>query len=148
MGIKSSIRRGVKYLPISSELQRAVALDEHADVGLDQGLEAVGEEAIEGLLPEDEVILDAEFEVEGEGAEGGSASKLDDLADKLSGDEPDAFTRLWAKGNEVLGDDKWKKAMNAIYKKLGCGGMKFSVLDNDAQDALLKAMEEAIEKGA
>jgi hypothetical protein len=148
MGMKSSVRRLVKYLPISSELQRAVALDEHADVGLDQGLEAVGEEAIEGLLPEDEVILEGEYTVEGEGAEGGSASKLDDLADKMSGDEPDAFTKLWAKGNEILGDGKWLKEMDAIYEKLGCGGMKFSVLDNDAQEALLKTMDDAIEKGA
>ena len=149
MAMKCPVRRLVKYLPISSELQRAVALDEHADIGLDQGLEAVGEEAIEGLLPEDEVILDADYTVEGEEDEGDKkVSPLDDLADKMAGDEPDAFTKLWAKGNEILGDDKWKKAMDVIYKKLGVGGMKFSVLDNDAQDALLKAMSGIIEKGA
>lgn len=147
MSIKSVIRRLVKYLPISSELQRAVGLDEHADVGLDQGLESVGEEAIEGLLPEDEVVLDAEFEVEGEEEESG-ASKLDDLADKMSGDEPDEFIKVWAKGNEILGDAKWKKVMDGIYKKVGTGGMKFSVLDPKVQKKILKAMDDAIGEGA
>jgi recombination protein RecT len=146
MGMKTTVRRQVKYLPISSELQRAVALDEHADIGLDQGLEAVGEEAIEGLLPEDEIIIDAEFVVEKE--EGDEhASALNDLADKMSGDEPDEFTKMWAKGNEILGDDKWRDEMDEIYKKTGTGGMKFSVLDPKVQKKLLKAMEEAIEKG-
>ncbi len=150
MAMKTSVRRLIKYLPISSELQRAVALDEHADIGLDQGLESIGEEAIEGLLPEDEVILDAEFEVESEEdeEEGGGASKLDDLADKIAGNEPDEFTRLWARGNEVLGDEVWKKTMAAVYEKVGTGGMKFSVLDAKVQKKLLKAMKEVIEKGA
>ena len=145
MAMKTSVRRLVKYLPISSELQRAVALDEHADVGLDQGLEAVGVEVIEGLIPEDEIIIDAEFVVEGDDDDG--ASPLDDLADKMSGEDPDEFTKMWAKGNEILGDGEWAKAMDVIFDKVGTGGMKFSVLDPKVQKKLLKAMEAAIEKG-
>jgi recombination protein RecT len=142
MAIKSPIRRLVKYLPISSELQRAVALDEHADIGLDQGLEAVGDEVIEGLIPEDE-IEDAEFtEVEGEGAEG---SDLGDLADKMDRDEPDAYTKLWAKGNEVFGDADWANRVVALRKQVGA----------EPEDSLTKAkktklmalMEAAIKKG-
>ena len=38
-GRKTAIRRLVKYLPLSAELQTAVALDELADIGAGQGLE-------------------------------------------------------------------------------------------------------------
>ncbi len=39
MARKTVIRRLVKYLPVSVDLQRAVALDEMADAGVDQGLD-------------------------------------------------------------------------------------------------------------
>jgi recombination protein RecT len=144
MGMKSVVRRQVKYLPISSELQRAVALDEHADVGLDQGLESVGEEAIEGLLPEDEVVLDAEYTVEKE--EGDErASVLDDLTEKMDRDEPDEYVKLWAKGNDIFGDEEWGKTVTALKKKVGA---KPEDRMNDEQKINLMAlMEAAIKKG-
>ena len=148
MAIKTPIRRLVKYLPISSELQRAVGLDEHADVGLDQGLEAIGEEVIEGLLPEDEVIIDADYTVvEGEG-EGKTKGALDDLTKGMESTEPDEYTKLWAKGNEIFGDDEWKKVIVQIRKKTKVGSTKFAQLPVASKDMIVKAMEAAIEKGA
>jgi hypothetical protein len=125
-------------------LQRAVALDEHADVGLDQGLESVGEEAIEGLLPEDEVVLDAEYTVEKE--EGDErASVLDDLTEKMDRDEPDEYVKLWAKGNDIFGDEEWGKTVTALKKKVGA---KPEDRMNDEQKINLMAlMEAAIKKG-
>jgi recombination protein RecT len=144
MAIKSVIRRLVKYLPISSELQRAVGLDEHADVGLDQGLEAVGDATIEGLLPEDEVVIDADYEVEGNGEK--EQTDLDKLAESKDG-SPDAYTQLWAKGNDLFGDDEWKKITTGIRKKLKVGATKFPNLPVATRAAMIEAMEAAIEKG-
>ena len=41
MGKKTAIRRLCKYLPATAELQRAIALDEQAEAGLEQGLESI-----------------------------------------------------------------------------------------------------------
>jgi recombination protein RecT len=41
MALKTVIRRLFKYLPVSIEIQRAVALDEHAEAGLSQDLGSV-----------------------------------------------------------------------------------------------------------
>ena len=146
MAIKSVIRRLVKYLPVSSELQRAVGLDEHADVGLDQGLEAVGDEVIEGLVPEDEIIIDADFTVEDGDEKEKGKSGLDELAESKDG-SPDAYTQLWAKGNDMLGDEQWKKTMIAIRKEMKVGSTKFPQLPVATRDEMIKAMEAAIEKG-
>lgn len=146
MALKSVVRRGVKYLPISSELQRTVALDEHADLGLDQGLEAVGEQTIEGLLPEDEVTIEAEFTVEGE-EDGDAPSTLDDLAGELRNVSDDDYTEVWAKGNDKLGDDAWKKVVTGIRKKLKVGSTKFGSLPAAMKNEMMNAMEAAIEKG-
>lgn len=142
MALKTVVRREVKYLPISSELQRIVSLDEHADIGLDQGLEAVGEEVIAGLVPEDEVVIDAEFEVEEEGA----APATLDPAD-LKQTDIDDYTKLWAKGNDLFGDAKWKKIVTEIRKKMKVGSTKFQNLPVASKDMMMKAMEAAIEKG-
>jgi recombination protein RecT len=142
MAIKSAIRRLVKYLPISSELQRAVGLDEHADVGLDQGLEAVGEEVIEGLLPEDEVIIDADFTVDDSESE---KSDLDELADTADS-SPDDYTKLWARGNDLLGDAQWKQIVTDIRKKLKVGSTKFPQLPVATKAEMMRAMEAAIEE--
>jgi len=144
MAIKSAIRRLVKYLPVSSELQRAVGLDEHADVGLDQGLGAVGEATIEGLLPEDEITIDADYEVEKDGeTEQGDLDKLAETKDS----SPDAYTQLWAKGNDLYGDDEWKKVITGIRKEMKVGSTKFGNLPVVSRDEMLKSMEAAIEKG-
>lgn len=147
MALKSVVRRGVKYLPVSSELQRTVALDEHADAGLDQGLEAVGEHTIEGLMPEDEVTLDAEFTVEGE-EDGDKTSTLDNLAGDLKNISDDEYTKVWAKGNDVFGDVEWKKVVVGIRKKMKVGSTVFAKLPIATKNELLKSMEAAIEKGA
>jgi recombination protein RecT len=146
MALKSVVRRGVKYLPVSSELQRTVALDEHADLGLDQGLEAVGEATIEGLLPEDEVTLDAEFTVEGE-EDGDKSSTLDDLAKDLRDISADEYTKVWARGNELLGDAEWKKTVTGIRKKMKVGSTKFGQLPVATKNEMMRLMEEAIKKG-
>ena len=147
MAIKSSIRRLVKYLPISSELQRAVGLDEHADIGLDQGLDSVGDAVIEGLLPEDDVIIDADFTVEDEDDGEETKSGLDELAESKDG-SPDAYTKLWAKGNDLFGDEEWKKVTIAIRKKMKVGATKFPQLPVATRAEMIAAMEAAIEKGA
>lgn len=55
MARKTAIRRLVKYLPLSAELQTAGALDEVAEIGLGQGLEmALGDDDTWEVLPEPE----------------------------------------------------------------------------------------------
>jgi len=51
MGRKTAIRRLAKYLPISIDLARAVTLDESADDGRDQQLDAVMEGQFDTVLP-------------------------------------------------------------------------------------------------
>jgi recombination protein RecT len=143
MALKSVVRREVKYLPISSELQRVVALDEHADVGLDQGLEAVGAEVIAGLIPEDEV-LDADFVVENEEESGDGTSTLDGVVEDMPVAELDEYTKTWARGNEILGDSQWKKIITDIRKKMKIGSAKYPTLPVATRDALIKEMEAAI----
>lgn len=41
MGKKTAIRRLCKYLPATAELQKAIALDEMAEAGLEQGLDSI-----------------------------------------------------------------------------------------------------------
>ena len=143
MALKTVVRREVKYLPISSELQRVVSLDEHADVGLDQGLEAVGSEVIEGLIPEDEITLEAEFTVEGE-EDGDGQSTLDGVVEDMPEAKLDEYTKTWARGNELLGDDQWKKIITNIRKKMKIGSAKYPTLPVATRDALIKEMEAAI----
>jgi len=137
MAIKTSIRRLCKYLPLSSELQRAIALDEHADIGLDQGLEAVGQDVLDGLAdPNDPDVVDTTAEeVDEEG------KPLDDLAENMPKGEPDEYTKLWAKGNEKFGDDDWKDAMKGIREAAGVDQKKkFVEMTAKEKKALIKQM--------
>jgi recombination protein RecT len=143
MAIKTDIRKLVKYLPVSSDLQRAVALDEHADVGLDQGLEAVGNEALAGLAD----IEDVEGELVDEDEEGEKQSTLDGVAENLEGkgQDIDEFTKVWASGNEALGDEAWQKAMTKVKKDIG---LKSGASMTKAQKKkAITAMKKVIEKG-
>jgi recombination protein RecT len=142
MAIKTDIRKLVKYLPVSSDLQRAVALDEHADVGLDQGLESIGTEALEGLADIDDAI-------EGEIIEDDEPkqSTLDGVAENLegSGQEIDEFTKVWAVGNDKFGDEAWQKEMMKIKRSLK---LKSGAAMTKAQKTkAIEAMRASIEKG-
>jgi recombination protein RecT len=135
MAIKTSIRRLCKYLPLSSDLQRAIALDEHADIGIDQGLEAVGQDVLEGLGDPEDVVDTTAEEVDEEG------NSLDDLAENMKGGEPDEYTKLWAKGNEQFGDDDWKDAMKGIRSEAGVDQKKkFVEMTAKEKKALIKQM--------
>jgi recombination protein RecT len=70
MAKKTVLKRVLKLAPASVELQKAIALDEHAEAGLPQDLDAVAM-AETGLTPEKPKALDA-------------------LADKLEADKPAA----------------------------------------------------------
>jgi recombination protein RecT len=140
MAIKTSIRRLCKYLPLSSELQRAIALDEHADVGLDQGLEAVGQEVLDGLGdPED--VIDTTAETVDDDDKGG----LDDLAENMPKDEPNEYEALWLKGNEKLGDEEWKTILAGIREAIGVSQKKkYLEMTAKEQKALIKEMTKVI----
>lgn len=140
MAIKTVIRRLTKYLPLTSELQRAIGLDEHADIGLDQGLEEVGKDVLDGLADPDDVI-DVEAEVEGEP----ETKPLDDLAEEMTGKEPDEFTKVWAKGNDNHGDAEWKSIMDAIYEMLKIErSTKYAKLTAAQKKKIIAEMEKAI----
>ena len=141
MAMKTVIRRLCKYLPLSSDLQRAVSLDEHAEVGLDQGLDTVGDEVLEGLADPDEDPDIIEGEVEGEEEQ----STLDDLTDSMPATEPDEFTKMWAKGNDRFGDEAWQKLMKELKKT--CGVSRPEAASPEGREKLITAMAEAIEKG-
>lgn len=142
MAIKTSIRRLAKYLPLSSDLQRAVALDEHAEVGLDQGLETVGQEVLEGLAsPDDPDVIDTTAETVDDEDEGGGDG-LDEVAAEMPKDEPDEYDKVWLRGNEKFGDEKWSE----ILKELS-GGKQYSKMNVSEKKAMIKSMVKAIEKG-
>jgi recombination protein RecT len=141
MAIKTAIRRLAKYLPLSSDLQRAVSLDEHAEAGIDQGLETVGAEVLEGLADiDDPMTIDTTATVV-EGDEEEETNPLDEVTDNMPSDEPDEYQKTWLRGNEIFGDDEWKKIMAKITKKPG------SSMTAEERKAATRAMEKAIEKG-
>jgi recombination protein RecT len=145
MAIKTVIRRLVKYLPISSDLQRAVALDEHAEIGLDQGLDSVGQEVLDGLADIDDDVVEGEIIEDGDGEP--KQSTLDGLAQDLEGGgkEIDEFTKVWAVGNDKFGDEAWQKEMMKIKRSLK---LKSGAAMTKAQKTkAIEAMRASIEKG-
>ena len=74
MARKSVVRKLVKYLPISTDLQKAVALDERAEIGLDQELGEMIDVEVE-VVKEDETAP----------AEDGK-TEMDKLTEKMSKD--------------------------------------------------------------
>ncbi len=142
MSVKTVIRRLAKYLPLSSDLQRAVALDEHADAGIDQGLESVGAEVLEGLEDVTEPpVIDTTAEVVE--AEDG----LSELADNMPSIEPDEYGKVWLRGNEKFGDDEWTKILARVQTAAGLGKKKVSSMTDGEKNTLITAMVKAIEKG-
>lgn len=142
MAIKTSIRRLAKYLPLSSDLQRAVALDEHAEVGLDQGLETVGQEVLEGLAsPDDPDVIDTTAETVDDEDEG-KGDGLDEVAAEMPKDEPDEYDKVWIAGNEKFGDEKWSEILKGLS-----GGKQYSKMNASEKKAMIKSMVKAIEKG-
>jgi len=143
MAIKTSIRRLCKYLPLSSEIQQAIALDEHADIGLDQGLEAVGQNVLDGLgNPDDVIDTTAEVVEEDDAPE---SDPLGDLAENMPKGEPDEYTKLWAKGNEKHGDEEWKSMIGAAREMAGVDrSKKYVEMTAKEKKALIKEMGKAI----
>lgn len=141
MALKTVIRRLCKYLPLSSQLQRAVSLDEAADTGVPQNigtavdLDAMGAEVIEGEVVEDEDTIS-------------STDSLDELLENMAGDGgPSPYEQLCIQGMEVFGDDKWKVKLKAAKKKVIDSEMK-SMGTNDVTEALMDEISTIIRKGA
>ena len=139
MALKTSIRRLCKYLPLSSQLQRAVALDEAADSGIDQKLEHAinmgslsddGDDILDGELVADEVT---------------TVDSLDELLREIKNadDGPNAYEQLCIQGMEKFGDDKWREV---LQKKKEAVAAK-SLEPDQAQEELLTALSVLIRKG-
>jgi recombination protein RecT len=138
MALKTVIRRLCKYLPLSSDLQRAVALDEAADSGVDQKLDtmvdtdrldAMGDDIVEGEIIEDEVTsADALTEL------------MSDIGDK---DGPSPYEQLCIQGMEVFGDKEWAKKLAAEKKKIADAGLE----PEEAKEKLMDALSVIIRKG-
>jgi recombination protein RecT len=128
MSMKTSIRRLTKYLPLSSDLQRAVTYDELAESGIDQSLEdVIDTTAIE--IGEDGEIIPTTDTVE----VGEESDPLDDLTSGFTEDgSPNEFDRLWMQGNEKYGDEEWSKKVKAIKKTV-------KAKENEAMDPQQKA---------
>lgn len=138
MALKTSIRRLCKYLPLSSELQRATALDEAADSGIDQKLES----AIDmGALDGDGDILDGELVediVE-------SVDSLDVLLGEMAvnSDGPSPYEQLCLQGMEKFGDKEWAKKLAVAKKKIANQAYE----PEDATEELMTAISVLIRKG-
>jgi len=138
MAKKTAIRRLCKYLPLSSHLQRAVALDEAADAGVDQRLESVVDMgALDDL---DDGIIEGELAEEID-----TVDSLDALLSEMksSSEGPNPYEQLCIQGMEKFGDTDWKKklsnAKTAIAKK--------SLEPDEAREALMTAISVLVRKG-
>lgn len=99
MAKKTVLKRVLKLAPASVELQRAISLDEHAEAGLPQDLDAVAT---------------AEVGLTSEANSNGSGSTLDKLADRLAAD-PDALKAEIEAARTALGYEG--KAWEGIVKE-------------------------------
>ena len=139
MALKTAIRRLCKYLPLSSELQRATALDEAADAGIDQKLE----HAIDmGALDGDGDILDGELVDDGD--EVTTVDSLDELLSniKSADDGPNPYEQLCIQGMEKFGDSEWKKKLDKAKAEVA----KKSLEPDDAREELMTALSVLIRK--
>lgn len=95
MAKKTAIRRLVKYLPLSPELQKAVSLDELADAGVPQSLD-IEVDASEVVAEATERRQAELRERHGGGATGGSEGDGDDAPEVETGEvaSPEAIQRL------------------------------------------------------
>ena len=137
MALKTVIRRLCKYLPLSSQLQRAVALDEAADTGVPQN---VGGALDLGTM--DDVVLDAEVVDDDDIT---SVDSLDELLANMSGGSgPSPYEQLCMQGMEIFGDDKWKTKLETEKKKIAGAGLA----PDEAKEKLMDALSVIIRKGA
>jgi len=83
MAIKTAIRDGAKLMPLCPSLQRAAALDEAADLGLDQGLRASVAQIVPEVAKQLEENLSSGDTVD-EGGKAATKTKAQQLRERLA----------------------------------------------------------------
>jgi recombination protein RecT len=130
MARKTAVRRLMKYLPLSPEVQEAVMVDEYAEAGiLEKYLaENAQEDAIadkaSALDDFTDEIADAEFEEEKEEEEE-SDDPVPEAKGKITNDEDDAYINaiedLQDRAVSTVGEDRWSEF---FYRTLGGYGVE------------------------
>lgn len=122
MAKKTAIRRLVKYLPLSPELQKAVALDELADAGVPQTLDIeveASEVVAEATAQRQEEIRNryagngAQQEIEQQAGEAGAEETGEAASDEQIGRINSLIDQVDAKHGEGAGFSALKKATGA-----------------------------------
>jgi recombination protein RecT len=137
MALKTAIRRLCKYLPLSSQLQHAISLDEAADSGIPQNLGS----AVDLDAMENEDIVDAEIVDPMDDAKDSLDEALEEMSG--SGNEPTEYEKLCIQAMEILGDDVWRTKLAEIKASVKAQ----SKPPEESKKAMIVAIKKAIKEG-